>query len=197
MANNPEAIGQLLANSALMKDERELLRKQEEPRDATKTSSHPKAEPIVNNNKTVETVLLTLLDEQLHAAEAEVASQPKSTNATDGDINAQKRVAAKYTADGLTPGDDPLPPGPVILNDQVRMRETPSVVSADLQTFVQRFAAVAAGQPTAAASETRATARRSIGIAAALFNRASPLRLASAIAVLLWLVALIVRWAVG
>lgn len=197
MANNPEAIGQLLANSALMKDERELLRKQEEPRDVAKPSTQPKAEPIVNNNKTVETVLLTLLDEQLHATEAEVASQPKSTNPTDGDVNAQKRVAAKYAADGLTPGDDPLLRGAAIPNDQVRMQETPSIVSADLQTFVQRFAAIAAGRSTAAASETRGTARGSIGIAAALFNRASPLRIASAIAVLLWLVALIGRWAVG
>ena len=197
MATNAEAVGQLLANSALMKGERELLRKQEEPPAEAKSATQQKAEPIVNNNKTVATVLLTLLDEQLHATEAALASQPKNANSTDGDVNAPKRVAARYAADGLIPGDDSVLPEPAIASDQVRMRETPSVVSADLQTFVQRFAAVAAGQPTAAASETRATARRSIGIAAALFNRASPLRLASAIAVLLWLVALIVRWAVG
>lgn len=193
MANNPEAIGQLLANSALMKGERELLRKQAEPGDAAKSTTQQKAEPIVNNSKTVETVLLTLLDEQLHAAETELASQPKNTNPSD--VGASQRVAAKYVADGLTPGDDPLPPGPAIANDQVRMREMTPVVSADLQTFVQRFAAFAAGRPTAPVSGPNGTARRSTGIAAALFYRASPLRIASAIAVLLWLVTLIVRWA--
>lgn len=193
MANNAEAVGQLLANSALMKGERELLRKQEERGDAAKSIAQQKAEPIVNNSKTVETVLLTLLDEQLHAAEAEIASQPKNTNPAD--VGASQRVAAKYAADGLTPGDDPLPPGPAIANDQLRMREMPSVVSADLQTFVQRFAAFAAGRPTAAVSETSGTTRGGAGLAATLFNRASPLRVASAIAVLFWLVALIVRWA--
>ena len=195
MANNAEAIGQLLANSALMNGERELLFKQEKPGDAAKPTAQQKAEPIVNNSKTVETVLLTLLDEQLHATEAEIASQPKSANPADGDVNASKRVAAKYAADGLTPGDDFLQPERAIPNDQVRMREMSSVVSADLQTFVQRFAAFAAGRPTAPVSEPNGTARSSTGLAAALFNRASPLRIASAIAALLWLGALIVQWA--
>ena len=194
MAINAEAVGQLLANSALMKGERELLRKQEEPPAEAKSATQQKAEPIVNNNKTVATVLLTLLDEQLHATEAALASQPKNANSTDGDVNAPKRVAAKYAADGLIPGDDSVLPEPAIASDQVRMREMPSIVSADLQTFVQRFAAFAAGR-SAAPNETTRDARSSTGSAATLFSRASALRLAGVIAALLWLVALIVEWA--
>lgn len=195
MATNAEAVGQLLANSALMKGERELLRKQEEPPAEAKSAAQQKAEPIVNNNKTVATVLLTLLDEQLHATEAALASQPKNANSTDGDVNAPKRVAARYAADGLIPGDDSVLPEPAIASDQVRMREMPSIVSADLQTFVQRFAAFAAGRSAAAANETTRDARSSIGSAPTLFSRASALRLAGVIAALLWLVALIVEWA--
>ena len=194
MATNAEAVGQLLANSALMKGERELLRKQEEPPAEAKSAAQQKAEPIVNNNKTVATVLLTLLDEQLHATEAALASQPKNANSTDGDVNAPKRVAARYAADGLIPGDDSVLPEPAIASDQVRMREMPSIVSADLQTFVQRFAAFAAGR-SAAPNETTRDARSSTGSAATLFSRASALRLAGVIAALLWLVALIVEWA--
>lgn len=194
MATNAEAVGQLLANSALMKGERELLRKQEEPPAEAKSAAQQKAEPIVNNNKTVATVLLTLLDEQLHATEAALASQPKNANSTDGDVNAPKRVAAKYAADGLIPGDDSVLPEPAIASDQVRMREMPFIVSADLQTFVQRFAAFAAGR-SVAANETTRDARSSIESAPTLFSRASALRLAGVIAALLWLVALIVQWA--
>lgn len=196
MATNTEAVGRLLANSALMKGERELFRRQEEPAAETTASAAPqKAEPIANDSKAVATVLLTLLDEQLHAIEAAPTGQPKTANSADGDANALKRVAAKYAADGLIPGDDSVLPEPAIANDQIRMREMPSVVSADLQTFVQRFAAFAAGR-SPAVNENVNAARRSTGTFSAFFSRASPLRFASVVAVLLWLLALIAQWMV-
>lgn len=195
MATNAEAVGRLLANSALMNGERELLRKQEEPSSKTATSAaQQKAEPIANDSKAVATVLLTLLDEQLHAVETATMGQLKTAKSADEDFSASKRVTAKYATDGLVPGNDSDLPEAMIASDQIRMREMSSVVSADLQTFVQRFAAFAAGR-SRSTNENANASRGNTGVVSAFFNRASPLRLASIAAVLLWLLALIVQWA--
>lgn len=194
MATNPEAVGRLLANSALMQGERQLLRRQGEPAaEAETTAVQQKADPIANDSKAVATVLLTLLDEQLHAIETAPSGRPGTANATDSDVDAPKRVAAKYAADGLVASDDSVLTEPMIANDQARMREMPSMVSADLQTFVQRFTAFAAGR-SLFANENASSTRRGTGTASGFFNRASPLRLASVAAVLLWLLTLIVQW---
>jgi hypothetical protein len=196
VATNPEAIGQLLANSALMKGERELMRRQEEPSpEASKAPAQPKAQPIVTDSKAVASVLLTLLDEQLHATEAALAGQPKNANLADGEASASKRVAAKYTADGLIAGSDLGRAELPAANDQVRAPTMPPIASADLQTFVQRFAALAAAQSAIADRDNTGRARRGIAMASAVFSGASGFRLMGVGAALLWLLGLVVQWA--
>lgn len=194
MATNPEAVGRLLANSALMNGERELLRRRDSPPAATSQSTgHQQAPPIATDNKAVTTVLLTLLDEQLHATEKAAAGLVKTPTSADGDVSASKLVAAKYVMDGLVRGDDPSRPDPIIASNQMHMRETPAVVSADLQTFVQRSAAFAAGR-SRGAHENSAASRSGAGLSSAVFGRLPPLGLAGFAAVLLLLLAIIVQW---
>lgn len=196
MANTPEAVGRLLANSALMNGERELLRRRDGPAAETSpTAAQPKAPPIDTENKAVTAVLLTLLDEQLHAAESAAAPQSKSQSPADGDTSASKLAATRYATDGFVRSDDAGLPEPMASTDQVRMQAMPYVVSADLQAFVQRQAASAAERSRAAQENLGA-----LGGAAsvlALVSRVSPLGFAGIAAALLWLVAMIVQWAGG
>jgi hypothetical protein len=196
MANTPEAVGRLLANSALMNGERELLRRRDGPAAETSpTAAQPKAPPIDTENKAVTAVLLTLLDEQLHAAESAAAPQSKSQSPADGDTSASKLAATRYATDGFVRSDDAGLPEPKASTDQVRMQAMPYVVSADLQAFVQRQAASAAERSRAAQENLGA-----FGGAAsllALVSRVSPLGFAVIAAALLWLVAMIVQWAGG
>ncbi len=192
MANTPEAVGRLLANSALMNGERELLRRRDgPPAESSTTAAQPKAPPINTENKAVTAVLLTLLDEQLHAAESAAASQSKPQSPADGD--ASKLAATRYATDGFVRSDDAGLPEPMTGNDQVRMQAMPSVVSADLQAFVQRQAASAAERSRAAQENLGAFGGAASVLA--LVSRVSPLGLAGIAAALLWLVALIVQWA--
>lgn len=196
MANTPEAVGRLLANSALMNGERELLRRRDGPAvEPSPTAAQPKAPPIDTENKAVTAVLLTLLDEQLHAAESAVAPQSKPQSPADGDATASKLAATRYATDGFVRSDDAGLPEPTASTDQVRMQAMPYVVSADLQAFVQRQAASAAERSRAAQENLGA-----LGGAASVFallSRVSPLGFAGIAAVLLWLVAMIVQWAGG
>lgn len=194
MATNPEAVGRLLANSALMNGERELLRHRDGPPAETSQSvSHQQAPPIATDNKAVTTVLLTLLDEQLHAMETAAAGQASAQKSADSAVTASKLATARYATDGFVGGDDPGLPQPMIGADQMRMQATPAVVSADLQTFVQRFAAFAAGRSRAAHDNTGAS-RSGAGPSSAVFSRFAPLGLAGFAAVLLLLLAIIVQW---
>ena len=195
MATNPEAVGRLLANSALMNGERELLRRRDGPPAETSQSvSHQQAPPIATDNKAVTTVLLTLLDEQLHATEIAAAGLLSAQKPADSAVTASKLAMARYATDGFVGGDDPGLPQPMIGADQMRMQATTSVVSADLQTFVQRFAAFAAGR-SLGAHENSAASRSGAGPGAGLFSRGSPLGVAGLAAVLLLLLAIIVQWA--
>jgi hypothetical protein len=96
VANSADGVGQLIANSALMKGERELLRKRDEPPTETSAprAARPAAEPITNDSKVVSAVLLTLLDERLQA-EAALIAGPKSAISDNGEGDVSKRVAAK------------------------------------------------------------------------------------------------------
>jgi len=196
MANTPEAVGRLLANSALMNGERELLRRRDGPAAETSpTVAQPKAPPIDTENKAVTAVLLTLLDEQLHAAESAAAPQSKPQSPADGDTSASKLAATRYATDGFVRSDDAGLPEPTASTDQVRMQAMPYVVSADLQAFVQRQAASAAERSRAAQENLGAFGGAASVLA--LVSRVSPLGFAGIAAVLLWLVAMIVQWAGG
>lgn len=195
MATNAEAVGRLLANSALMQGERELMRK---PNDhaatATKPASAPTAEPIVNNSKSVEAVLLTLLDEQLHATETTFAAQPKTV--ADGEAAASKRLAARYTADGLMmPGSESASPDIPLAHDGLRLRDVPIAISADLQSFVQRSAAMAASQSLDAVQKgANGAARGGRKSLSAVLNGTAALRMIGIGAGLAWLIALALHW---
>lgn len=145
MTNNAYAIGQLLANSALMQGERQLLRKQPEAAEnVPKSPPQPKAAPIAANNMTGGAMLLTLLDEQLQASEMGLAGRLQNAIPPDNDTNSSTRIAARYAADALNSGDEPLPAGQTFSSDPARIASIPTPVSGDLQTFMQRSAVLAA-----------------------------------------------------
>lgn len=196
MANSAEGVGQLLANSALMKGERELLRKRDEPPPETSTPSaaRPAAEPIANDSKAVSAVLLALLDERLQA-DAALAAPSKSANG-NSEADASKRVAAKYAADGLIPGDDLIIPQPSVQPDVTRSGVAPPLVSPDLQTFMQRFVAVVAGRPVSLSRDEIGASRGARGNTPVSFGTTSVLRVAGIAAGLVWLLILVVEWAV-
>jgi hypothetical protein len=197
VANSADGVGKLIANSALMKGERELLRKRDEPPTETSapTAGRPAAEPITNDSKVVSAVLLTLLDERLQADAALIAG-PKPAMSDNSDADVSKRVAAKYAADGLIPGDDLIAPQPPAQPDAARASAGPPLISPDLQTFMQRFAAAVAGGP-ASTSPTRGvgTKRGAHGRTSSSFDTAFVLRTAGFAAGIISLIVLVAVWA--
>lgn len=194
MANSSESVGQLLANSALMKGERDLFRKQDAPpAEAAKTATQPTAEPIVHDSKAVAAVLLAMLDEQLQAADAALAAGSKAIQSNTAEADASKRVAQKYASDGLV-GDDLGTPQQFAQPDAARISNTPPIASADLQTFIQRFAAFAAGQPAAFEADGPTAKRLASRNDASFFSTPSLLRFAGIAAGVLWLAMMIVGW---
>lgn len=158
VASNTETVGRLLATSTLMKGERELLRKQDEPApEAAKPALQHAPAPISHDSKTTAAVLLKLLDDRLQASEAEAASPEKTTSgprrvAGDDATESSKRVSARYAEDGLTSASDTGRPETAILIEQFRARDAVPSTSPELQTFIQRLAAFAAGRPDVRAS---------------------------------------------
>jgi hypothetical protein len=197
VANSADGVGQLIANSALMKGERELLRKRDEPPTETSAprAARPAAEPITNDSKVVSAVLLTLLDERLQADAALIAG-PKSAISDNGEGDVSKRVAAKYAADGLIPGDDLIAPQTPAQPDVTRASAAPPLISPDLQTFMQRFVAAVAGGP-ASTSPARGvgTKRGAHARTPSAFYTAFVLRAAGFAAGIIWLIVLVAVWA--
>jgi hypothetical protein len=196
VVNNPEIVSRLLANTALLKGERELLRQPEKPpapNEESKSAAQPNAGPIENDSRTVSNVLLTLLDERLQAAgPASAQARLAGTPAGDGDV--QRRVAAQYAADGLIARDDVPPPPAPVAPDPTRMPNMTPAASADLQTFMQRFAALALGRPVDVDPEEK-RAKRASGQGSPAWGSLSVLRLAGMAAVAGWLLLLIAQWA--
>jgi hypothetical protein len=151
VANNAEAIGRLLANSTLLRGERELLRRQDQPPGETpKPALQSSAPPITNDAKAVAAVLLTLLDERLAseaaaAGRSEAPAESRRTIAADAG-NAPKAIAAKYADDSLNAGGDTMRFDPAFSPEQSRLREMPAGNATELQSFIQRLAAIAAGR---------------------------------------------------
>jgi hypothetical protein len=196
VANSAEGVGQLLANSALMKGERELLRKRDDP-PAEKTASSAArvtAEPIVNDSKVISAVLLTLLDERLQA-DAALTSNLRPATSGNNEADASKRVAAKYAADGLIPGDDLIAPQQPVQPELARVGNVPPIASPDLQTFMQRFVAIVAGRPANTSVGEVGGGRKSLDNAPVSFGAASVLRIAGFTTGIIWLIILVVAWA--
>jgi hypothetical protein len=197
VVNNPEIVSRLLANTALLKGERELLRQPEKPpaaNEEAKSAVQPNARPIENDSRTVSNVLLTLLDERLQAT-APALGQPGLATAPSSDGDAQHRVAAQYAADGLIARDDFPPAGAAVAPDQTRMPNMSPAASADLQTFMQRFAAIALGRPIDVDAAEKRAKRASGHQGSPIWGSGSVLRLASMAAVVGWLLLLIAQWA--
>jgi hypothetical protein len=158
VGNNAETVGRLLATSTLMKGERELLRKQEEPTPETaKPGLRPAPAPISHDSKMTAAVLLKLLDDRLQASEAEAANQDKAASgahriAADEATASSKRVSAKYAEDGLIAGSDIGRPEIAIPIEQFRAGNAMPSASPELQSFLQRLSAFAAGRPDARTS---------------------------------------------
>jgi hypothetical protein len=196
VANSAEGVGQLLASSALMKGERELLRKRDEPpaEKSTPGAARAAAEPIANDSKIVSAVLLTLLDERLQADAALMANLKPATSG-NSEADASKRVAAKYAADGLISGDDLIAPQQPIQPDLARAGNVPPIASPDLQTFMQRFVAAVSGRPANTSASDVGGRRGSRGNAPGSFGTASVLRIAGIATGLIWVIVLVAVWA--
>jgi len=197
VVNNPEIVSRLLANTALLKGERELLRQPEKPpaaNEESKSAVQPTARPIENDSRTVSNVLLTLLDERLQST-GPASGQPGLAGAPSSDGDAQHRVAAQYAADGLIARDDFPPSGAAVAPDPTRMPNMTPAASADLQTFMQRFAAIALGRSVDVDPEEKRAKRASGRQGSPVWGGASVVRLAGMAAVAGWLLLLIAQWA--
>lgn len=197
MANNAEAIGQLLASNALMKGERELLQgRNDTAAEPPKTSEQQVAPPISHDARAVSAVLLTLLDERLQASDAASraaegrAAGPKSG---PGDAGAAlKAISAKYAEDGLVSRSETARLELAPAADRSQHRPAPPMVSADLQTFIQRFVAFATG-PTERNGDARGMATGGGGELRPT-TAFSIARIAMSILVVWWLGVLFVQW---
>ena len=146
MSDSAEAIGRLLADSSLLRGERDLLRKQDEPvADATKAAA-PAAAALTHDARATAAVLLTLLDERL-ALEAERQSGEAPASAGRRSIgeagSAPQAIAAKY-ADDLNLRSDPRRLDPLPSAQQLSFGNLTAASSPELQSFMQRLAVVAA-----------------------------------------------------
>ena len=146
-------------------------------------------------------MLLKLLDDRLQASEAEAASPEKAAlgarrPAGDDATESSKRLSARYVEDGLTSGNDTGRSESAIPIAQFRARDAMPTASPELQTFLQRLAAFAAGRPDGRAStDTRRCPRTPAS--------STPLGGTAVVAIfvftlmLLWLTAMIFGWHAG
>jgi hypothetical protein len=101
MVSTTEGIGRLIAEEVLLRSERQLLqnrdRSEQKPQDQPTPPTQSATVPISYNDRAVSSVLLTLLDEQIGAAEIEASRLSNFAPTSDGGaIPAAGRVAAQY-----------------------------------------------------------------------------------------------------
>jgi len=139
MAGNADTIGRLIASSALLKGERELLRPR--PRDANfkaeaNTGPQPAPAPTANSSKALSTVLLTLLNEQLDTA-ARPADDGMNADGSDGAV---ARLSAYYNDEVLGPDGNAsgsANPMPSVMASQARFDPTSAAALASLSVLAQ------------------------------------------------------------
>jgi hypothetical protein len=178
-----------------MKGERDLFRKQDAaPAEPAKAAVQPAAEPIAHDSKAVAAVLLAMLDDQLEAADAAVAAGAgrRSSNAQDGD--ASKRVAQRYASDGLLGGDDLPGPPQFMQPDAARTTSMAPAVSGDLQTFMQRFIALATSKTAIDEAMGYKAGRSQQSNGSTVFRNVPLVRTAMIAGVGLWLAIIIIGW---
>jgi hypothetical protein len=150
MVNNAEAIGRLIANDTLLKGERQLLRKQDQPsQQLDGEPAQPTALPISHNDKAMASVLLTLLDEQLDASISEMASPsgaaPGSSSSSEAAASSN-RILARYAENAPAVRNELPGPGTAIPLDQSSQKIMQAATSPELQTYIQRFLMSAAAR---------------------------------------------------
>jgi hypothetical protein len=150
VANNTDGVGMILASSILLREERELLRGRETaPAHAAEVPQAAAAKAaLANDAKAVEALLFTLLDEQLDAAEVKKAASSggnqtqTTTDATDRDATA--RLQTRYAEIGVGSNDADRP-NPTALPNANFVADARIQAAPELQSFLQRLAAAAAG----------------------------------------------------
>jgi hypothetical protein len=154
MAGDSESVGRLLAIDALMKGDRELLRQHDKPDPKAPQPKPNQTAPALSvDPKATAAVLLKLLDDRLLASEAQAANAKRAAGSSellsDDAQGAPKYVSARYAADGLPPGfDNGRTETPIPTNQSAFGNAIPAAAP-DMQTFIQRFAALMAGRPSA------------------------------------------------
>jgi hypothetical protein len=137
-----------------MKGDRELLRQHDKPDPkAPQSKSNQTAPALSVDPKATAAVLLKLLDDQLLASEAQTANAKTAASSsellTDDTQGAPKHISARYAADGLPPGFDTGHTETPMPANQGPFSSAIPTAAPDMQTFLQRFAALAAGRPGA------------------------------------------------
>jgi len=194
MTTGPEVIGKLLYNSALLQGERNLMVKRDAPpmQQATPTAAAP---PLAHDGKATAAVLMSLLQDQLEASDAKIAnvagSGEKQIAALAGNADPSRRVTQRYAENGFVMADDGVRHEMLGLAEQARLPGVSPPVSGDLASFIQRSAAMAAGQPVR--PDAAVSAHRGGGVLAYL-SGISTLRIAGVAVGTLWFGFLIAGW---
>ena len=154
MAGESESVGRLLAIDALMKGDRELLRQHDKPDPKAPQSKPNQTAPALSvDPKATAAVLLKLLDDRLLASETQTAKAKRATGSsellTDDAQGAPKYVSARYAADGLPAGFDSGRAEAPIPTHQSAFSSAIPAAAPEMQTFMQRFAALVAGRSSA------------------------------------------------
>ncbi|MBA2125965.1 hypothetical protein DLM45_06970 [Hyphomicrobium methylovorum] len=193
MTTGPEAIGKLLYNSALLQGERNLMVKRDAP--LVHQAPTAAAPPLAHDGKTTAAVLMTLLEDQLEASDAKIAnvagSGEKQIAALAGNADPSRRVTQRYAENGFVSADDGVRHEMLGFAEQARLPGVSPLVSGDLASFIQRSAAMAAGQPVR--QDASVSARRGGGVLAYL-SGISTLRIAGVAVGTLWFGFLIGGW---
>jgi hypothetical protein len=150
MVSNAEAVGRLIANDTLLRGERQLLQKQDQPsQEPADEPAQRTAPPISYNDKAMSSVLLTLLDEQLDAsiaANGNQAAHPEAGPSHSAEAASSNRIVAQYAEDDLTFRPDLSTPAMATPLSPSSQQIAQAASSPELQTFMQRFLISAAGR---------------------------------------------------
>ena len=201
MVSSMESIGRLITEEVRLQGERQLLRNRDQPagQQAEQQQAPAPAAPISHNDKTVASVLLTLLDEQLDASAVDPSASGGNFLAgrshPDATVPAASRIAAQYAeAEAVFRPDVPveqptLPPG-VINQQALHIAASPELRMAMQSAF---FSAAVRAQTEAAETSGRNTPRRK---RESITDAASFMRIGGAVLVVI-VVAIVVAAAFG
>jgi hypothetical protein len=184
MESTTESIGRLITNEVLLQAERQLLRNGEhKDQPAQEPPSQPPPEPLTHNDKTISSVLMTLLDEQLNAATVDpkqLAAHIAPSDFGAAETPAARLVSAQYAeAEAVFQPDVPaqqmnLAPNPnnpqifAALSPELRMAMQSAFIPAAIRRQ-EEAAALAAQIASRTTTSGSAEARMGVRIGAGVF----------------------------